>query len=50
MDADDNLAETWREEIYRRLQEIDQRAVTLVPWEDARKRLWARLERDAPES
>ncbi len=31
--------EAWREEIYRRLQQIDCGAVQLIPWEDARRRL-----------
>ena len=34
----------WREEIYRRLQQIDSGAVHLIPWEDARCRLRSRLE------
>ena len=33
----------WRDEIYRRLQQIDSGAVQLVPWEDARRRLQSRL-------
>jgi len=37
--------EVWREEIYRRLQQIDSGAVRLIPWDDAERRLWARLER-----
>ena len=41
---DDGVEEAWREEIYRRLQQIDSGAVQLIPWEDAR-RLRARLER-----
>ncbi|MGB7758299.1 MAG: addiction module protein [Bryobacteraceae bacterium] len=36
--------ESWREEIYRRLQQIDSGAVPLIPWEDARRRLRSRLE------
>src|SRR5229473_3517779 len=31
--------EAWREEIYRRLQQIDSGAVQLIPWEEARRRL-----------
>ena len=41
---DDGVEEAWREEIYRRLQQIDSGAAQLIPWEDAR-RLRARLER-----
>lgn len=32
---DDGAEEAWREEIDRRLQEIDSGAVQLIPWEDA---------------
>ncbi len=42
---DDGVEEAWRDEIYRRLQQIDSRAVQLIPWEDARRRLRVRLER-----
>lgn len=42
---DDDAEEVWREEIYRRLQQIDGGAVQLMPWEDARRRLRSRLER-----
>jgi putative addiction module component (TIGR02574 family) len=40
---DDGAEEAWREEIHRRLLEIDSGAVRLIPWEDARRRLRARL-------
>ncbi len=40
----ESAEEAWRREIYRRLQEIDSGAVELIPWDDARRRLWARLE------
>ena len=44
--AVDAAAESaWRDEIYRRLQQIDSGAVHLIPWEDARRRLRSRLER-----
>ena len=36
--------EVWREEIYRRLQQIDSGAVQLIQWEEARRRLRSRLE------
>ncbi|HTA71973.1 MAG TPA: addiction module protein [Bryobacteraceae bacterium] len=42
---DEGTEETWREEIYRRLQQIDSGAVQLIPWEDARRRLRTRLDR-----
>lgn len=35
--------EAWGEEICRRLQQIDSGVVTLVPWDEARRRLWSRL-------
>ncbi len=41
---DDDAEEAWREEIHRRLQEIDSGVVQLIPWEDARRRLRVRLE------
>ncbi|MFZ0589949.1 MAG: addiction module protein [Bryobacteraceae bacterium] len=36
--------EAWGEEIFRRLEQIDNGAVQLVPWEDARRRLRSRLQ------
>ena len=42
---DEGTEETWREEIYRRLQQIDSGAVQLIPWEDARRRLRTRRDR-----
>jgi putative addiction module component (TIGR02574 family) len=39
---DPAVEEMWREEIFRRLKEIDSGAVTLVPSEDARLRLRSR--------
>jgi putative addiction module component (TIGR02574 family) len=42
---DEGTEEAWREEIYRRLQQIDSGAVQLIPWEDARRRLRTRLDR-----
>ncbi|MBZ5724335.1 MAG: addiction module protein [Acidobacteriia bacterium] len=43
--VDTAAEETWREEIYRRLQQIDSGAVPLIPWNKARRRLrpgWSR--------
>lgn len=42
---DEGAEEAWRDEIYRRLQQIDSGAVQLIPWEDARRRLRTRLDR-----
>jgi putative addiction module component (TIGR02574 family) len=39
-EVDEGAEEAWRQEIYRRLQEIDSGAVQLIPWEDAERRLW----------
>jgi putative addiction module component (TIGR02574 family) len=44
-EVDDNAEEAWREAIYRRLQQIDSGAAKLIPWDDAERRLWARLQR-----
>jgi putative addiction module component (TIGR02574 family) len=38
---DEDAEEAWRQEIFRRLQQIDSGAVQLIPWEDAERRLWA---------
>ena len=43
-EIDDGAEDAWREEIHRRLQQIDGGAVQLIAWDDAR-RLRARLER-----
>jgi putative addiction module component (TIGR02574 family) len=43
-EVDANAEEAWRDEIYRRLQEIDSGAVQLIPWHDAQRRLRARLQ------
>ena len=45
VEADANAEELWREEIRRRLEQIDSGAVNLIPWEDAQRRLWDRLQR-----
>ena len=44
IEVDQDAEEAWREEIRRRLQEVDSGAVKLIPWEDARRRLQALLE------
>jgi putative addiction module component (TIGR02574 family) len=45
VEVDDNAEEAWREEIFRRLQQIDSGAAKLIPWDGAQRRLWARLQR-----
>jgi putative addiction module component (TIGR02574 family) len=42
-EVDEGVEEAWRVEIQRRLAEIDSGAVKLVPWDEARRRLLARL-------
>ena len=44
-EVDEGAEEAWRAEIHRRLTEIDTGAVTLVPSEDAQRRLWSRFKR-----
>jgi putative addiction module component (TIGR02574 family) len=41
-EVDQDAEEAWREEILRRLQEIDSGVTKLVPWAEARRRLLAR--------
>jgi len=41
-ETDADAEERWREEIVRRLHEIDSGAVDLVPWDEVRRRLWSR--------
>jgi putative addiction module component (TIGR02574 family) len=41
--VDEDAEEAWRQEIYRRLQQIDSGAVQLIPWEDAERRLRAKF-------
>jgi putative addiction module component (TIGR02574 family) len=45
VEVDENSEEIWREEIHRRLQEIDSGAVDLIPWDVAERRLASRLRR-----
>lgn len=42
---DEDAEACWRQEIYGRLQQIDSGGVKLLPWEDAQRNLWARLQR-----
>lgn len=42
-EVDENAEAEWREEIQRRVREIDDGSVTLVPWEEARARLRSKL-------
>jgi len=44
-EVDEDAEEAWREEIWRRLRDIDSGAVELIAWPDARRRLMARFQR-----
>jgi len=44
-EVDDSAEQAWRDEIYCRLQQIDSGAAQLIPWDDAQRRLRARLRR-----
>jgi putative addiction module component (TIGR02574 family) len=43
-EVDEDAEAAWREEIRKRLQEIDSGVVSLVPWQDVRQQLLDRLE------
>jgi putative addiction module component (TIGR02574 family) len=43
-EVDANAEEAWRDEIYRRLQEIGVGAAGHIPWQDVQRRLRARLQ------
>ena len=43
-EIDPGAQEAWRQEIRRRVQEIDNGAVKLIAWDDERRDLWARLQ------
>jgi putative addiction module component (TIGR02574 family) len=43
--VDEDAEETWRDEIQRRLAEIDSGSVQLTPWSEARKKLEACLKK-----
>jgi putative addiction module component (TIGR02574 family) len=41
-DVDEDAEEAWSAEIQKRIQEIDNGTVEMIPWEEAERRLWAR--------
>jgi putative addiction module component (TIGR02574 family) len=45
IEIDNDAEDRWREEIRRRLEQIDQGEVQLISWNDARRHLRARLSR-----
>jgi putative addiction module component (TIGR02574 family) len=42
-EVDEGAEEAWRIEVRRRLQQIDSGAVKMIPWDEARETLRARL-------
>ena len=42
---DERVEEAWAAETLRRLREVESGSVKLVPWEKARRTLWAGLKR-----
>jgi len=45
VEVDGNAQEAWRDEIHRRLQQIDTETVRMIPWDDARHALRSGLQR-----
>ena len=45
VEVDEDAEQAWREEIQQRLKEIDDRALELISWPDAQRRLQSRLQR-----
>jgi putative addiction module component (TIGR02574 family) len=43
--VDGNAQEAWRDEIQRRIQQIDTETVRMIPWDDARHALRSGLQR-----
>jgi putative addiction module component (TIGR02574 family) len=43
--VDEDAEEEWKKEIQLRLEQIDNGAVQLIPWDSARRRLRGRIER-----
>ena len=42
-EVDPDVEESWRQEIRRRIAELDSGAVAAIPWSEARARLLAKL-------
>lgn len=42
-EIDDGAEQAWLDEIQKRLREIDTGAVAMLPWEEAERRLWAKV-------
>ena len=44
-EVDADAEQAWRDEIQRRVEEIDTGAVSLTPWDEVKQRLEARIRR-----
>jgi hypothetical protein len=42
-EIDEGAEQAWLDEIQKRLRDIDTGAVALLPWEEAERRLWAKV-------
>ena len=42
-EVDEGVEQAWLDEIQKRLREIDTGAVAMIPWEEAERRLWAKV-------
>lgn len=42
-EIDEGAEQAWLDEIQKRLREIDTGAVAMLPWEEAERRLWAKV-------
>lgn len=42
-EIDEGAEQAWLDEVKRRLREIDTGAVAMLPWEEAERRLWAKV-------
>ena len=42
-EIDEGAEQAWLNEIQKRLRDIDTGAVAMVPWEEAERRLWAKV-------
>ena len=42
-EVDEGAEKAWLDEIQKRLREIDTGAVAMLPWEEAERRLWAKV-------
>jgi putative addiction module component (TIGR02574 family) len=45
LNVDGDIQEAWRDEIHRRLRQIDTNTVGMIAWDEARQALRSRLQR-----